>query len=143
MNSFSNVLLMLVPERMLGSVLLFMIVAGGLAIIIGFRKAGKALVIAAISIPLVAVLVEALMNSIFDSLPDGLVLPVSVALVVLIYLWIGWMLVKWVFGQRAVDHAKGELLADAMRGLFRLTFSKAGLLVAAVCFAALYLRPGA
>ena len=85
--------------------------------------------ITGMSLPLVLVLVEALMNDLFMALPEWLVMPVSMAITIIIYLLIGGALLKLVFGQKAIDEAKGHLLADAARWILRRVFSGKGALV--------------
>jgi len=127
MNTTTNILFMLVPEELVGTLLLFMLIAGGFAFIIGARKAGKALVVSAIAFPFISVIVSALFNDFFAALPPSLVLPVAFLLMAVLYVSIGWMIIKGIFGQKAVDHAKGELLADGARAALKLMFSKFGL----------------
>lgn len=128
MNTTTNILFLLIPEELVGTLLLFMLVAGGLAFIVGARRIGKALVISAIAFPFISVVVSALMNDFFASLPPDLVMPIALLVMVALYIAIGWMIIKAIFGQKAVDHAKGELLADGAKALIRLSFSKWGLL---------------
>jgi hypothetical protein len=139
MGNSSNLLLLLIPESLLGPLLLLFLMAGGLAIILGFRRKGMALIITAISFPIVAVVIETLMNELFGAMPGWLVIPVSMALLLIVYLMIGWGLIKMVFGQRAIDEAKGHLLADAVRGVLRMTFTRTGLVVFGGMFLFLYL----
>lgn len=131
MNTTSNILFLLVPEELVGTLLLFMLVAGGFAFIIDARRVGKALVISAIAFPFISVIVSALFNDFFAALPPGLVVPVAFLIMAILYIAIGWMIIKGIFGQRAVDHAKGELLADGVRFVLRSAFSKAGFLILA------------
>ena len=126
MNTTTNILFLLVPEELVGTLLLFMLVAGGLAFIVGARRAGKALVISAIAFPLISVIVSALFNDFFAALPPALVVPVAFLIMAILYVAIGWMIIKAIFGQRAVDHAKGELLADGVRASLRFLFSRIG-----------------
>lgn len=130
MNTTSNILFLLVPEELIGTLLLFMLVAGGFAFIVGARRVGKALVISAIAFPFITVIVSALFNDFFAALPPGLVMPVAFLIMALLYVAIGWMIIKGIFGQRAVDHAKGELLADGARAALRFMFSKVGAITA-------------
>lgn len=118
-----NPLLMLVPAEMLGVASVLLLVAGGLAIIIGLRRAGWAMVVIGIALPVMMVVLDALMGSMFLLLPDMLVLPIAMAMIALSYLLLGWGLVKMLFGQRAVDAAKGHLLADAVKGTLKLMFT--------------------
>lgn len=129
MNTTTNILFLLVPERMVGVLLLFMLAAGGLAFIAGARRIGKTLVISAIAFPLIGVIVSALFNELFTALPEWLVIPVAFVIMAILYVSIGWMIIRTIFGQKAVDHAKGELLADGVRKASGLLFSKAGILI--------------
>ena len=126
MNTTTNILFLLIPEELVGTLLLFMLIAGGFAFIVGARRAGKALVISAIAFPFISVIVSALFNDFFAALPPALVMPVAFVVMAVLYVSIGWMIIKGIFGQKAVDHAKGELLADGVRASFRLMFSKFG-----------------
>lgn len=139
MNTTSNILFLLVPEELVGTLLLFMLITGGFAFIIGARKAGKALVVSAIAFPFISVIVSALFNDFFAALPPSLVVPVAFLLMAVLYVSIGWMIIKGIFGQKAVDHAKGELLADGVRAAFRFIFSLKGLVLIACLVALAYL----
>ena len=112
MNTTTNILFLLMPEELVGILLLVMLVAGGFAFIIGARRVGKALVVSAIACPSISVIVSALFNDFFAALPPALVLPVAFLVMAVQYVSIGWMIIMAISGQRAVDHAKGELLAD-------------------------------
>lgn len=127
MSTTTNLLFLLVPEELVGTLLLFMLIAGGFAFIVGARRAGKALVVSAIAFPFISVIVSALFNDFFEALPPSLMMPVALLLMAVLYVSIGWMIIKATFGQKAVDHAKGELLADGVRAALRLMFSKVGL----------------
>jgi hypothetical protein len=122
MNRISNPLLMLIPEQALGPLLLLMLVGGGLLITVGARRAGGALVTLAIAIPFITVVVEALFNDLFAALPEGLVQPVAWLIMLVFYAVLGFMLLKLVVGQKAIDQAKGQLIADATKGLLKLMF---------------------
>ena len=139
MNTTTNILFLLIPEELVGTLLLFMLVAGGLAFIVGARRIGKALVISAIAFPFISVVVSALMNDFFASLPPDLVMPIAFLVMMALYIAIGWMIIKSIFGQKAVDHAKGELLADGARAAFRFFFSKVGILTITLVIALSYL----
>ena len=129
MNTTTNILFLLVPERLVGALLLFMLVGGGMAFIVGARRIGKTLVISAIAFPFISVIASALFNEFFAALPEWMIIPAAFVIMVILYVSIGWMIIKGIFGQKAVDHAKGELLADGVRKGFGLLFSKAGILI--------------
>lgn len=133
MNSATNLFLLLLPPELLGLLTVALIIAGGFMVMIGARRKGTALVVTGMSLPLVLILVEALMNDLFTALPEWLVMPVSVAITTIIYLLVGWAFVKLVFGQRAIDEAKGHLLADAARWVLRRVFSGKGAFVLGSC----------
>lgn len=139
MNTTTNILFLVVPQELVGIFLLFMLVGGGLAIIVGARRVGKALVISAITFPIASVVVSALLNDFFAALPANLVAPIAFLLMAVLYIGLGWMIIKAIFGQRAVDHAKGELLADGARAGFRFLFSRMGLLTVAILVVAGYI----
>lgn len=142
MNQSTNLLLSLVPKELLGSVLLLMMMAGGLAIVVGARKIGQALVISAIAFPVVGVISAALLNTIFGALPPELARMARAVAAVLVFAALAWMIIKWIFGEEAVNQAKGELLADAIRGIFRFMFSRAGLAIAFGLVLLAYVRAG-
>lgn len=129
MNTTTNILFLFVPEELVGTLLLFMLVAAGFAFIVGARRVGKALAISAIAFPFISVIVSALFNDFFAALPPALVMPVAFLIMAILYSTIGWMIIKGIFGQRAVDHAKGELLADGARLALRALFSRIGLIM--------------
>lgn len=128
MGTATNVLFLLIPEKLVGVLVETMLVVGALALIVGARKAGQALVISAIAFPLVGVFASFLFEVFFAALPEWMVMPIAFLIMMLLYLSVGWMIIKAIFGQRAVDHAKGELLADGVRKASSLLFSKAGML---------------
>jgi hypothetical protein len=135
MRSASNLLLLIIPESLLGPLLLCLLIAGGLGLVMGFRRAGLTLVITAVTIPIANVLVGALMDAVFGAMPVSLVIAVSIVLQLLIYLMVGWGLIKIVFGREAVNQAKGHLLADLIRWILRKTCSLPGLLLlGGLCF---------
>lgn len=138
MGNVSNLLFLLIPESLFGPMLLCLLVAGGLALILGFGKLGKSLIFTAIALPLVSVAVEALLNDMFMALPGWLVTPVAMLLMLTVYIMIGWALIKLVFGQKAIDEAKSHLLADAVKGVLRRIFTRGGVVVAGSVFAFLY-----
>lgn len=113
---------MVVPPELLGLLVAAMLVAGGLMTVVGARQRGLALVGVAIAIPFISVVVEALMNDVFTMVPDALVLPLAWLIMGVAYLMLLAAFVKMVVGQRAIEHAKGELLASALKGLLRLLF---------------------
>lgn len=124
-----NLLLLFLPPEMLGLLSVVLIVSGGILIMLSARRQGTALVLTGISLPLITVLIEALMNDLFMALPDRLVMPMAIALQIIIYITIGWSLLKSIVGQRAIDEAKGHLLADAVKWLLRRSFSRYGVMV--------------
>lgn len=111
---------MVVPPELLGLLVAAMIVVGGILLVIGARQRGLALVALAVAIPFISVVVEALMNDVFTSVPDALVLPLAWLIMGVAYVVLLVALVRMVFGEKAVDHAKGELLTWMLKGLLRL-----------------------
>ena len=79
------------------------------------------------------------MNELFVAVPGWSVTPVAMLLMLILYLMIGWALIKMVFGQRAIDEAKGHLLAEAVKGLLRMTLTRTGGLAVGGAFLFLYL----
>jgi len=122
LNRVTNPLMMLLPEEAMGTVLVLMIVGGGLLIVVGARKIGGTLVGLAIAMPFISVVIEAVMNEFFYALPENLVQPVAFFIMALVYAALGYALLKLLLGQEAIDQAKGQLLADAVKGLLRLMF---------------------
>jgi len=122
MNRIANPLLMIIPEAAIAPLLVLLLVGGGLLITVGARRAGGAMVILAIAIPFITVIVEALFNDFFSALPEALVQPIAWLIMGIFYLVLGLMLVKLVVGQKAIDEAKGHLLADAIKWLAKLMF---------------------
>jgi len=120
LNRITNPLLMVVPPELLGLLVAAMIVVGGILLVIGARQRGLALVALAVAIPFISVVVEALMNDVFTSVPDALVLPLAWLIMGVAYVVLLVALVRMVFGEKAVDHAKGELLTWMLKGLLRL-----------------------
>ena len=99
MNRVADPLLMLIPEAAMGPVILFLFIAGGLALIVGARRAGKALIITAIALPIMSFLFERLMDILFANLPDALVLPVAWATMVATGLMVVWAIIRLIFGE--------------------------------------------
>ena len=122
MTRITNPLLMVVPMELLGLVMVGMIVVGGLMTILGARKGGLALVGLAIALPFISVVVEVLMNEVFTAVPERLVLPLAWLIMAIAYLLLFGAFVTALFGRQAVDHAKGDLLASAVKGVFRFLF---------------------
>ena len=115
--------MMLVPQEALGGVLLLFLVLGGLCMIVGAKKAASGLITTAIAVPIVTVVIEALCNELFALLPPSLVKIVAWLVLIVTYIIIFGALMGFLFGQRAWDEAKGHLIADAIRGILRVTFS--------------------
>ena len=122
MNRIVNPLLMLVPESMMGALLVLLLVVGGLLVTMGQRKSGSALVATAISFPVVMLVLNVLFDSVFAAVPVWLMQPLAVLLTVAFYLTFVSMMVKMLVGSRAYDEAKGRLLADAIKALLRVAF---------------------
>lgn len=129
MNRVTNPLLMIFPEELLGVLLAGMLVAGGLLMVVGVRRMGGALVALAIAMPFISVGVEALFNDFFAALPEDYVQPVAWAIMAIAYAAVGLAFLRLLVGQKAVDDAKGQLLADAVRWCFRMLFSRPMLLL--------------
>lgn len=122
MNRVTNPLLMIMPEAALWPLLTLMMMAGGLLMVVGARRAGIVLFVTAIAIPIITLFVELLLDSVFSAMPDSLVQPVAWLITAICYGMTAMALITLLFGQRAVDDAKGRLLADAVKGAFRLMF---------------------
>lgn len=140
MSNASNLLFLLIPEELFGLMLLCLFIGGGFALMLGYAVQGKALILTAIALPLVSFVVEALMNGMFMAMPGWLVTPVAMLLMLIVYLMIGWALVKLVFGQKAIEEAKGHLLADAIKGVLRMIFTRSGFVAVGIAFLLLYLN---
>ena len=142
MGRVTNPALVLVPHEALGAVLVLFLVLGGLCMVVGLRRAAKGLIITASATPFISVAVEALFNEFFAALPVELIRPVAWLVLAIAYLFVGGMLMSLVFGERVWTEAKAHLLADAVRGLFRLAFSWPLLLVWTALAIFLWLRSG-
>lgn len=138
MHTTTNLLFMFVPEKLVGTLLLLMLSAGGIALIVGAQRAGKALIITAISFPIISVIVSAMFNSFFDALPPVLVAPVAFLIMLAIYASVGWIIVKSIFGQEAVNHFKGELLFAGFRRFCGLLFTRVGMVLTGALLVILY-----
>lgn len=138
MSNISNLLFLIIPESLFGPMLLFLFVAGGFALILGFVRLGKGLIFTAIALPLISFVFEILMNEMFSALPSWLVTPVAMLLMLIVYFMIGWTLIKMVFGARAVEEAKGHLLADAIKSVLRMIFTRTGIVAVGIVFMFLY-----
>lgn len=119
--------MMIIPEELFGLLVVGMLIAGGLAFIVGARKLGRALVTAALALPILSVIIQAIVNDLFAFLPDWLVMPVSVILMVVCYGLVITTIFKFLVGERAWDDATGQLLADAIRWSFKKLFSRVGM----------------
>jgi hypothetical protein len=122
MNRITNPLLVLVPAELLGLIIFFLLVVGGLLITAGARATGKALVFTAIAIPFISVLVQVLMNAFFASLPEALIMPVAWFIMFIAYGMSAMVAIRFLFGDKAVEEAKGQLLADTVKGVLKLLF---------------------
>lgn len=137
MNRLSNPILLLVPHEALGAVLILFLVLGGLCRIVGARRASTGLIATAIVVPIATVVVEVLFNELFAVLPPSLVKIVAWLVMGIVYLVIFGTLMNFLFGEEAWGHAKGQLLADSIKGILRIAISWPLLLVWGVL--ALYL----
>ncbi|NDP47498.1 MAG: hypothetical protein GZ085_03735 [Sulfuriferula multivorans] len=117
-----NPLLILVPMEYLGLMMAFMLVIGGMLIIMGAVVKGKVLIFTAIAIPFISVIVQVLMNAFFASLPEALIMPVAWFIMFVAYAIGAMVVVRLLFGDKAVEHAKGQLLADAVKWMLKLLF---------------------
>jgi hypothetical protein len=137
MNRISNPILLLVPHEALGALLILFLVLGGLCRIVGARRASTGLIATAIAIPFATVIVEALFNELFAVLPPSLVKIVAWCVMGIVYLVIFGSLMSFLFGEGVWGHAKGQLLADSIKGILRFALTWPLLLVWVVL--ALYL----
>ncbi len=128
-------ILMIIPEELLGLLVVAMLMAGGLAITVGARKTGTALVTTALALPIISAVAQAIVNDIFSFIPDWLLLPVTILVMVLCYGLVIVTMLKALVGERAWNHAIGELLADFGRWFFSKAFSRAGMTMFAAMFA--------
>lgn len=129
MNRITEPLLLLVPDELIGSVLVLLIMLGGFCMMLGAKKTAMALIIMAISFPFISVLVEMVFSEFFAMLPEAYIKPASWLVVGICYLMMFGVLMKTFFGEKAWDQAKGELLADAIKWLLRKAFSLPMLIV--------------
>ena len=133
-------MLLLVPHEALGGVLLLFLVLGGICRIVGARRASTGLIAMAIAVPLVTVLMEALFNELFAVLPPSLVRIVAWLVMIVVYVVIFGALMSFLFGQRSWEEAKGQLLANSVKGVLRIAVSWPLLLVWVVLAAYLWLK---
>jgi hypothetical protein len=138
MGRLTNPTLVLIPHEALGAVLVLFLVLGGICMVVGLRRAATVLVFTAIATPFISVMVEALFNEFFAALPPGLVTPIAYLVLAITYLVVGGMLMGALFGERVWTETKAQLLADAIRGLFRLAFSRVMLVVWVIAAAYLW-----
>jgi hypothetical protein len=141
MNRITNPILLIIPPELFGLIVVGMLVFGGLAITVGARKLGKGLVMGAIALPFVMFIVEALMNDLFAAMPDVLVMPVAFLITVTVWVMLGWAVLRFIFGQAALDNARGILLADALRAGARPLLSRPLLLIGGLFVAYLLWSP--
>ncbi|MEQ1790258.1 MAG: hypothetical protein ABL857_07430 [Rickettsiales bacterium] len=123
MNRAINPTIMLIPHEMLGQILALFLVLGGICMVVGARKAATGLISIAIALPFITVVVEAFFNEFFAILPPQFTQLFAWLVLGLVYLLIFGTLMSFLFGQRVWDQAKGQLLADAIRGVLRLVIS--------------------
>lgn len=122
MNRVSTPLMMIVPVELLGLIMTGMIMLGGIFIMFSATRKGKAIIFAALMIPVALLVAQALMDSFFAALPDGLIQPVSWLITGIIYLATGWALFRALVGERVIREAQSRLLADFMKWLARQFF---------------------
>ena len=123
MNRLTNPVLLLVPEEALGAVLVLFLVLGGICMMVGARRASIALIATAIAVPFITVVMEAMFNELFAALPPALVKIVAWFVLGVVYLVIFGALMSFLFGEKTWESAKGQLLADAIKGVLRIAFS--------------------
>lgn len=133
-------MLLLVPHEALGGVLLLFLVLGGICRIVGARRASTGLIAMAIAVPLVTVMMEVLFNELFAVLPPSLVRIVAWLVMIVVYVVIFGALMSFLFGQRSWEEAKGQLLANSVKGVLRIAVSWPLLLVWVVLAAYLWLK---
>lgn len=101
-------LLLFLPEEALP----LLIAAGGIAVILGARRLGGALVALAIGLAVLPVLLEPL----FSAMPG----PLLALVLVVLFAGMAFALLrgfsKLMIGERATDHMVGTLAADVVRG---------------------------
>lgn len=131
MNALGPIML-LIPEELFGLLVVGILMAGGFAFIVGASKSGRALVTAAIALPILSMIAQAVVNDLFSFLPDWLVAPVAVILMLLCYALVVIATIKAVVGERAWDDTKGRLLADVIKWSFKKLFSRTGLAMVGV-----------
>lgn len=129
MGQTTNLAFLLLPEELLPYLVTLMVMAGGFLLMIGQRDKAIALVAAGLSLPVILLVVEAVMTDVFMALPEGMVGPVATVITVVLYASIGWSLLVWLVGRKAVDEAKGHLLADAIKWVLKKLFSLKGIAV--------------
>jgi hypothetical protein len=118
-----NLSLIMIPAEIIGPVLALLLMLGGLCMVVGARKAAAGLITTAIALPFITVIVEALFNDLFAIIPTQYAQLVVWLVLGAIYLLIFGGLMSFLFGRHAWNEAKGNLLADAIKGVLRLMFS--------------------
>ncbi|MGZ0020551.1 hypothetical protein [Nitrosomonas sp. wSCUT-2] len=122
MNRSFNSMLMLIPEEMLGNVLTLLLVLGGLCLIIGAKRTASFLIVTAIALPFIAAIAGAFFNELFAVLPPQMAQLFAWSITAIIGLLLFGTAMSAIFGIHAWNAAKGQLLADAIRGLFKAIF---------------------
>lgn len=129
MRHYFNQMHLLIPEELIVSVALLMIVAGGFAVMIGALRAGRSLLLGGLALPVFYLVATAIKGALLTSLPSMAVKPLSFILFLLCVLAAIWKALGWLLGKDALSQALGSLLADAIKCLFRAMRRRTGILL--------------
>jgi Na+/phosphate symporter len=129
LNRINEPLLYLVPDELIGIVLVLLIMLGGFCMMVGAKKTAMTLIIMAISFPIISTFIEIIFSDLFAMLPEAYIKPASWIVMGVCYLMMFGVLMRTFFGEKAWDQAKGELLADAIKWLLRKALSLPMLIV--------------
>lgn len=116
------------PHELTGFVIMTCLVLGGLCMIVGARKQASSLIMTGISFPFVTMIIEVFINELFSAMPAAFVNVIAWLFLIIFYGFLFGSFMGLIFGRTVWNHAKGDLLAGAIRGGFQILFSRAMLI---------------
>ncbi len=137
MNRLGHTTLTLIPDQFLGLALTFLLVLGGFFLILGARKTAIALIVMAIATPFLGAFFQAVFNDLETLLPPLVMKALSWAVLIVVGLSIVSGVIVLLFGKRSWEEAKAQLIADGIKSIARMAFSKPALII--WCVLGLYL----
>lgn len=142
MSSSGRTLLSFLPGEFIGLVIVGLIMAGGLAIMLGMRRKGTALVLSGISLPFLIMIRQTLRYEVLTALPESWRGPISligacIFGVVILLAVLRLLLGREIFTQM-ISQTLGTLLADFLKWLARRITTPLGCLSTLVLLGALY-----